>query len=97
MMMMDFTKGYFAREEQFMAKYKYPEYEDQKRAHTEFLKTNLSFRRMIADEPENFNEDMLLYMKEWAIAHIQDHDIRFAPYLRLQLYLDEHMTTGRRR
>ncbi|MCP3925722.1 MAG: hemerythrin family protein [Desulfobacterales bacterium] len=85
--LMEFVKFHFKNEEAFLAKYKYPETEDHVKDHRQFSKKIQTFRRWISEDPNNFTEDMILYLEGWIINHIHEYDMKYGPYMRLNLYL----------
>lgn len=88
--LMEFLKFHFKNEEAFLSKFKYPEIEEHVRDHRKFSKKIQTFRRWISDDPSNFTEDMILYLKGWIINHIHEHDVKYGPYIRLNNYLQNY-------
>lgn len=85
--LMEFVKYHFKNEEAFLTKFKYPEFEEHTKDHRKFTKKIQTFRRWISDDPSNFTEDMISYLKGWIINHIHEYDIKYGPYIRLNTYL----------
>ena len=92
----EFMRGHFNMEENLLLKYKYPELAYHQRRHKRFLKKVMAFRRLFADEPEKISLDAHSYIQQWIIDHIINDDKRFAPYVRVQKFLNEQKAQGRR-
>ncbi|MBU0992911.1 MAG: bacteriohemerythrin [Proteobacteria bacterium] len=85
----EFVRNYFPHEENYLIKYKYPELKQHKKEHKKFVKKINAFRRWFAEDPANLSDDVVRYLREWVLFHIQEFDMTFGPFIRVQLYLDE--------
>lgn len=88
----DFVRTYFPYEENYLIRYKYPELKQHMKEHKKFVKKINAFRRWFAEDPANLSEDVVIYLTEWILSHIRDWDIKFGPFIRIQLYLEQYGT-----
>jgi hemerythrin len=87
---------HFGNEEMLLTQYRYPEFSGHKKEHRRFLKKILAFRRVFSEDPDKIYKDSAKYLREWLVRHIQDEDMRYAPFIRVQKYLNEHQAMSRR-
>ncbi len=80
----------FKNEERILREFDYPECEAHFDIHSGFITKLKAFRRWITDDNENFSDDIVEFIKEWSIVHIQDRDMTFGPYIRLQTFLKDY-------
>ncbi|MBU1171072.1 MAG: bacteriohemerythrin [Proteobacteria bacterium] len=95
----DISEGirqHFNHEEKLLIQYRYPEIAGHKKEHRRFVKKVLAFRRVFSEEPEKIYKDSVKYIQEWLLRHIQEDDMRYAPFIRVQKYLMEHNAQSRR-
>ena len=90
------VRQHFTHEEKVLAQYHYPEIAGHKKEHRRFIKKVLAFRRVFSEEPEKIYKDSVKYIKEWLVEHIQEDDMRYAPFIRVQKYLNDHNAQSRR-
>ena len=88
---------HFNNEEMLLTQYRYPESAGHKKEHRRFIKKVLAFRRVFTEDPEKIYKDSVKYLSEWLIRHIKEDDMRYAPFIRVQKYLNEHNALSRRR
>lgn len=91
------VRQHFNYEEKILTRYRYPELAGHKKEHRRFVKKILAFRRVFSEEPEKIYTDSVKYMQEWILKHIESSDMRYAPFVRVQKYLNESSAHGRRR
>ena len=84
----EYVRNYFPHEEVYLTKYKYPELKQHKKEHKKFVKKINAFRRWFAEDPANLSDDVVRYLREWIVFHIQAFDKKFGPFIRVQLYLE---------
>ncbi len=75
-----YKKEHFKSEEDYMTKYKYPEYQSHKEEHVKFLeRITFYHNRLILNDyiVENNIFDILKYFKQWIIDHIQTVDKKY--------------------
>lgn len=92
----EFMREHFNHEERLLVRHKYPELNYHKKEHKKFLKKVMAFRRLFPEEPEKISADAYGYVGGWIMDHIKNDDMRFAPYVRVQEFLNEQKTLGRR-
>jgi hemerythrin-like metal-binding protein len=86
----DFVRNYFPCEENYLTRYRYPEARQHMKEHKKFVKKINAFRRWFAEDPANLSEDVIKYLIEWITTHIREFDMKFGPFIRIQLYLEEY-------
>lgn len=89
-------RQHFSNEERLLTQYRYPEFAGHKKEHRRFVKKMLAFRRVYSEEPEKIYKDSIKYIREWLVRHIQEDDMRYAPFIRVQKYLNDHNAQSRR-
>jgi hemerythrin len=92
----EYSRFHFAQEEKQLVKNMYPEIANHKKAHKRFLKKVMAFRRILSEEPERASTDSLDYILSWLENHIKECDMRFAPYIRVNKYLNDYQQAMRR-
>ncbi|MFA6012266.1 MAG: bacteriohemerythrin [Desulfobacteraceae bacterium] len=90
------VRQHFAHEERVLAQFHYPEIAGHKKEHRRFVKKILAYRRVYSEEPEKIYKDSVKYIREWLIQHIKEDDMRYAPFIRVQKYLNDHNAQSRR-
>lgn len=90
-------RQHFSYEERVLTQYRYPEIAGHRKEHRRCMKKILAFRRVYSEEPEKIFNDSVKYLSEWLVKHIQDVDMRYAPFVRVQKYLNESSQSRRNR
>jgi hemerythrin len=73
-----YTMSHFEHEERIMWRCGYPDFDAHKALHDEMRRRSLEFQA----KPETLNEhDLLQFVKNWWVRHIQNQDRKYAPYL----------------
>ena len=70
----EYTVTHFDQEEQLMARYHYPEIEAHKRIHKKFVAKVNEFNKRIHSEERVSAADIITFLKDWLISHIQHKD-----------------------
>ena len=82
---LDALAGYafthFNTEEIFFSHSDYPDVEKHIRVHDQFKAKVVEFRDAVSDGKANVDTEVLDFLKNWLIEHIQGMDVAFAPYL----------------
>ena len=82
---LDALAGYafthFNTEEIFFSHSDYPDVEKHIRVHDQFKAKVVEFRDAVSDGKANVDMEVLDFLKNWLIEHIQGMDVAFAPYL----------------
>jgi len=80
--LMNYTITHFQHEERIMLEHDYPDLHNHKQQHE-------NLRRQTMALCENLNlvtgRDMLRFLKDWWVGHIQEQDKAYSPYLRAAL------------
>ena len=82
-----YKKEHFKSEEDYMIKFKYPEYQSHKEEHVKFLeRITFYHNRLILNDyiVENNIFDILKYFKQWIIDHIQTVDKKYTHFFNIK-------------
>ncbi len=77
----DYTKTHFAREEELMQKYQYPDYAAHKRQHEDMIEKVNDLVQRYEMNRDAVIEELLKYLREWLINHIQGTDQKYSQHL----------------
>lgn len=77
----DYALFHFGAEEVRMRDCAFPGYEDQKKAHNEFIKAVLAFERDLESERPLAAVKIRDFIHDWYRRHILDEDKKYAPFL----------------
>jgi methyl-accepting chemotaxis protein len=82
--LVDYTREHFGREERLMATQgaAYPEREAHLAAHRTFIERIEEFQRRIAQRSGTVSMDVLTFLRDWLVTHINKTDKAFAAHLR---------------
>ncbi len=92
-----YTKHHFAREERVMETHEYPSLEPHKFQHQKLIRQLDEIETRIKGEAENSSEpsnDLIDFLREWLIGHIQEHDHEYATFLKEQGIEDPPIPAG---
>lgn len=92
----EYIRQHFNHEERLLTQYRYPEFAAHKKEHRRFVKKILAFRRLFSEDPDKIYNDCIDYIREWIVVHINEDDKRYAPFVRVQKYLNDHNISTRR-
>jgi len=76
----NYIRTHFESEERFMRALNYPEFEEHKAQHAELLEKLDRFEARLKSGGQAFNEEMLLFLKDWLLRHIILHDIKIGHF-----------------
>lgn len=80
--LVDYTKIHFAREENFFAKTGYPQAVVHKQLHDDLARQVLEVQKKYqAGAPGALSLEVMNFLKNWLLTHIQGEDKRYGPYL----------------
>jgi len=79
--LIDYTKSHFATEEELMEKYVYPGYLTHKADHDALTKQVNETMKKFTEGKAIVTVEVMNFLKDWLINHIQNTDKRYAPYL----------------
>jgi hemerythrin len=83
----EYCKFYFSKEEEYLKKEGYPDFESHLREHRQFVKTTIGLRREVAENADNLTYEMIHDLREWLKNHITRSDSLYVPYLRIKNYI----------
>lgn len=75
----DYTRKHFTLEETLMKIHGYPGYEDQKKAHNIMVTQVVNIQKKFS-EGNILSQQVMTFLKEWLIHHIQGMDQKYGPY-----------------
>lgn len=73
-------KNHIASEERFLLDNNYPEYEKHRLEHTVLIERLNKFESRFKESNTDFNENMLLYLKDLLLRHFILHDHKYGYY-----------------
>ena len=80
--LVSYTKMHFSREETFFAQTKYPAADGHKQEHADLTKQVLEVqRKYAAGTNAALSIDVLQFLKNWLVRHIQGSDQKYRPHL----------------
>ncbi|WP_319509022.1 bacteriohemerythrin [uncultured Methanolobus sp.] len=77
--MAEYTKFHFSTEEKYMKRFAYPDYAEHKLEHENFVENVLKFKDDYEKGKAGISYDILNFLKDWLVGHIQDTDKKYAP------------------
>ena len=75
-----YARNHFADEEQFMLKADYPDLNDHRKLHDDFVATVLKSMQEF-ESGKTAPVEMARFLKNWLLSHIAKSDKQYAPYL----------------
>jgi len=79
--LVQYTYTHFADEIKLLQENGYPETVLQKAEHEKFVKELVSFQQQYHDGSVMLTMNVLMFLKEWLINHIQGEDKKYSPFL----------------
>ncbi len=77
-----YVNEHFEREELFLRRAGYPDYEAHKQVHDEFRDTVLSLQKFHLEKPDRVDPVKIVsFLENWLLNHILKTDKQYAPYL----------------
>lgn len=82
--LMDYTKHHFAREEQLMQKISFPDYKNHKKQHSHFLYRLNELQKMLKEKQSNqlVLVETIEFLTQWLLDHIATFDIALGEFNR---------------
>jgi len=77
----DYTVKHFGHEEDLFARYGYPDESAHKDIHRKLVQKVLDFEAQLKSGKAKVTMDIMRFLKDWLITHIQGTDKRYAPFL----------------
>ena len=82
--LVDYTKVHFATEEQFMAKYGYPEAAAHKAQHDQLTAQVLDLQKKFRAGNSTLTVELMTFLENWLQRHIAGSDQQYSAYIRSQ-------------
>lgn len=79
--LIDYTSSHFSFEERCMVQHSYPDYEEHKHAHTEFIRRIRQYRRDFDNGSALRSSEMMRFLRDWLTTHILGLDKKLAVFL----------------
>lgn len=80
-----YTQSHFAHEERLFAKTNYPDAEAHKKEHEMLTRQVIDIQRRFNEEATAaLSLEVMGFLREWLITHIQGSDMKYAPHLKSQ-------------
>ena len=86
----EYSKYYFSIEEEYLRTNKYPEFLNHAKKHRKFESFVMALRRLVADDKNNLNDEMINNLRDLLINHIKTYDSRFVPFLRTNNFIGKY-------
>ncbi len=77
----EYTVKHFGQEEEYFERYGYPETVQHKAAHAKLVQQVLDFEAGLKSGKAKVTMEIMRFLKDWLINHIQGTDKRYAPFL----------------
>ncbi len=81
----DYTVSHFSTEEQYFGHSDYPDVERHKKVHQNFVAKIEDYERKIKRGEAMVSTELLEFLKDWLVNHIQGTDPQYVPYVRQSL------------
>lgn len=79
--LINYTASHFATEEKYMTKFNYPQYPTHKAEHEKLVKKVLSLQSDFNTGKAVLTLDIMNFLKDWLVNHIQGTDKKYGPFL----------------
>lgn len=79
--LIEYTGVHFKTEENLFARYKYPEAENHKKAHADFVAKVMDFKTRFESSAVGLSIDVMTFLSNWLQNHIKGEDKKYAPFL----------------
>lgn len=80
--MIDYTQQHFNFEHKIFEKYNYPNTEEHKEIHKQFVMKTIDFKEKISAGKKRVTYDIMLFLRDWLVQHIQGEDSKYASYFK---------------
>jgi hemerythrin len=77
----EYAKYHFQNEEKYFTKYGYPNTSEHIEEHNSFRKSVLDLKKRSDEGKTVVTSELMLFLKQWLISHIQVTDKKYGPYL----------------
>lgn len=79
--LISYTATHFADEEKVLAQYAYPDLAQHKAIHANLVKQVLDLQQKFASDKPILTNDVMVFLKDWLVKHIQGDDMKYGAYL----------------
>lgn len=79
--LVEYAFFHFTKEERLMKEYNYPELENHKKEHEEFVDKIMEFKKAFQENSLCLTPKMVNFMNKWWLTHIRISDKKYEPYL----------------
>lgn len=79
--LVQYTATHFAHEENYFAKYEYPDAEKHTLQHQQLVQQVLGFKEKFDSGSANINMELMIFLKDWLIHHILGSDKAYSQHL----------------
>lgn len=76
----DYTQKHFSNEEELFVRYNYPEFENQKNAHTTFLNKISEFKKDFESGKLGLSIEIISFLNDWLVSHIKGADKKYGKF-----------------
>lgn len=80
--LVEYTKNHFTNEEKLLSDNEYPDLSKHKVKHDELTKEVMDFQKKFEGGMVFITMQVMDFLKNWLVNHIQDIDKKYAPYLK---------------
>jgi hemerythrin-like metal-binding protein len=85
--MTEYADYHFKTEEEYMEKYEYPELNEHKKEHREFIRKTGQLILGAMEKDTTIPDEILNYLNEWLVNHILISDLKLKPF-----FLEKNVT-----
>jgi hemerythrin-like metal-binding protein len=78
----EYTQKHFRREESLLKQVEYPYLKNHIALHEYFEQSIVRYREQLYSDPSSLTIDILSFLRDWLIQHIQGVDMDYVPYLK---------------
>jgi len=79
--LVDYARKHFSAEEQLMQKFRFPQLGDHKTEHAKFTEEVLAFRRRLQGGQTVSAYEVLQFLRQWLLTHIQESDAKYGKFI----------------
>ena len=80
--MIEYTEYHFKFEEDIFQKIDYPQKDEHAAIHGLFVVKTLEFKQKILDGTTTVSYDIMYFLRDWLIEHIQGEDVKYVEYFK---------------
>ena len=80
--LVQYTSVHFAHEERLMRLHDYPDFAAHKAEHDALVRQVLKFQEDFTSGRATITVQLLQFLRDWLLKHVQGSDLRYAPYLK---------------